>query len=380
MFNSFFKKNNSPDTNSTELMVGLTAEQPILMSTIAAGYVYLNNLCSIAEGLTYERKGRTTANGFPEIIDVYEISLKGQFFCPLFIYPYHDQNINVIPLPFKQLNPNAGDEIFNVDDSARYRYIMTIAQLVLTKNCFFNEQNNVWSPSRQIELDKLKRELGYEDELERLIFDEFVLIQGLNPDVSRNEFVQYFTSHFHNKKLARYVPLDIQDRNKKLLSAYNSIIETINRIQAWLDNDLTRKRIEITTLESKIDNSLGLSMFNSCITPFCFVTLGCDVFGRYNIAYGIDSRILNMLSDNMASTLLRRIYEFTPGGMEPFVGFVSLSMDCITHFENTLGNFKSENYRLVEVKRNEFESISDMLSQIELKDDLDEETKKWMRR
>lgn len=380
MLKSFFKKNSSSEVNSVELLVGLTAEQPILMTTIAAGYVYLNNLCSIAEGLTYERKGRTTANGFPEIIDVYDIFLKGQFFCPLFIYPYHDHNINVIPLPFKQLNPNAGSEIFQMDDSARFRYIMTIAQLVLTKNCFFNEPNNVWSESRQVELNKLLKELGYEDELERLVFDEFVLIQSLNPDISRNDFVQYFTTHFHNKKLVRYTPNDIQDRNKNLLSAYQSIIETINRIQAWLDNDLLRKRIEVTTLESQNDNSLGLSTINTCITPFCFISLGCDVFGRYNLSYGIDSRISNMLSDNMASTLLRRIYEFTPGGMEPFVGFVSLSMDCIAYYENTMENFQSENYRLVEVKRNEFVSISDMLGQIELKDDVDDETKKWLRR
>ena len=380
MLKSFFSKNNSSEVNSVELLVGLTAEQPILMTTIAAGYVYLNNLCSIAEGLTYERKGRTTANGFPEIIDVYDIFLKGQFFCSLFIYPYNDHNINVIPLPFKQLNPNAGSEIFQMDDSARFRYIMTIAQLVLTKNCFFNEPNNVWSESRQVELNKLLKELGYEDELERLVFDEFVLIQSLNPDISRNDFVQYFTTHFHNKKLVRYTPNDIQDRNKNLLSAYHSIIETINRIQAWLDNDLLRKRIEVTTLESQNDNSLGLSTINTCITPFCFISLGCDVFGRYNLSYGIDSRISNMLSDNMASTLLRRIYEFTPGGMEPFVGFVSLSMDCIAYYENTMENFQSENYRLVEVKRNEFVSISDMLGQIELKDDVDEETKKWLRR
>ncbi len=380
MFNSFFKKNSQPDQIPNESNIGLIAERPILMSTIASGYVYLNALCSIAEGLAFERVGTTTAHGFPEIIDRYVFSLNGQFFCQLFIYPYHEANISVIPAPFKSLNPNVDEEIFNLKEQGKYRYIMTIAQLVLTKNCFFNEPNNVWSESRQVELNKLLKELGYEDELERLVFDEFVLIQSLNPDISRNDFVQYFTTHFHNKKLVRYTPNDIQDRNKNLLSAYHSIIETINRIQAWLDNDLLRKRIEVTTLESQNDNSLGLSTINTCITPFCFISLGCDVFGRYNLSYGIDSRISNMLSDNMASTLLRRIYEFTPGGMEPFVGFVSLSMDCIAYYENTMENFQSENYRLVEVKRNEFVSISDMLGQIELKDDVDEETKKWLRR
>ena len=113
---------------------------------------------------------------------------------------------------------------------------------------------------------------------------------------------------------------------------------------------------------------------------FCFISLGCDVFGRFNLAYGIDSRILNMVSDNMASTLLRRIYEFTPGELEPFVGFVSLDMDCITYFENSIENVDNHNCKLIEVKRNEEKSIQDMFNNLELRDDVDEEPRKWLRR
>jgi hypothetical protein len=83
----------------------------------------------------------------------------------------------------------------------------------------------------------------------------------------------------------------------------------------------------------------------------------------------------------MASTLLRRIYEFTPGEMEPFVGFVSLDMDCITYFEETHSQLRNENgYNLIEVERHKEKSIADMLSKLELKDDVDEETKKWLYR
>ncbi len=105
------------------------------------------------------------------------------------------------------------------------------------------------------------------------------------------------------------------------------------------------------------------------------------MFGRYRIVYGIDSRILNMVPDNMASTLLRRIYGFTPAELEPFVGFASLNMDCITYFENTLNRLENgDGYTLIEVERNEEKSIGDMLSKLELKDDVDEETKKWWKR
>ena len=148
-----------------------------------------------------------------------------------------------------------------------------------------------------------------------------------------------------------------------------------------MDNDLLRRRLEISASSNLGDNRHGFSRMNNCITSFCFISLGCDVFVRYNIEYGIDSGILTMLPDNMASTLLRRIYEFTPGEMEPFIRIVSLNMDCITYFENTLSSVKNgAGYKLIEVERNEEKSIGDMLSKLELKDDVDEETKKWLKR
>jgi hypothetical protein len=87
-----------------------------------------------------------------------------------------------------------------------------------------------------------------------------------------------------------------------------------------------------------------------------------------------------MVSDNMASTLIRRIYEFTPGELEPFVGFVSLDMDCIKYFEISLHNVDNEYCRLVEVEKNEEKSIQDLFNNLELRDDIDEETKKWFKR
>jgi len=55
-------------------------------------------------------------------------------------------------------------------------------------------------------------------------------------------------------------------------------------------------------------------------------------------------------------------------------------MECVTYFENTLKHVHDDNYELIEVKRHEEESIADLLSKIELKDDVDEETKKWFNR
>jgi len=379
MFNSFFKKNKT-DSSDNSSKKGLVKEEPILMYSIASSYVYLDSLCSIAKELSYERLGTATSIGFPNVIDKYVFTLNDKIFCEIFIYPYHNENQNIIPSTFKELNPNIDEDIFVITNKGRYRYLIAIAELVLTKKGDTDGLNNLWNSEKEILLKKLLSDLGYEDELERLIYDKFKEIQRDIPEITKIDFVNQFADNFHNKKLIPYTPLFIQDRNRKLLSAYDSIVETINRIQAWLDNELIRKRIEIITLNTNNENSLGFSTINNCITPFCFITLGCDNYGRFNLSYGIDSRILNMVPDNMASTLLRRIYEFTPGELEPFVGFVSLSMDCIAYFENSLKDVQNENYRLIEVKRNEEKSISDMLSKLELRDDIDEETKKWSKR
>ena len=42
----------------------------------------------------------------------------------------------------------------------------------------------------------------------------------------------------------------IQDRNEKIEKAYYSSIETINRIQGWLDDELLRTKIESDTLKT----------------------------------------------------------------------------------------------------------------------------------
>jgi hypothetical protein len=378
MFNSFFKRDKSTVSNS-EFEVGLTENKPILLCSIASSYVYLDALCTISDGLEYKRVGSLTVVGFEEVIDRYVFTLNGNSFCDLYIYAYHNQNEYSIPSPFKQLNASVDESIFILNQAARQRYISTIADMVLTKNGIIQYQDEVWNSKKNQLLVKLRSELGYEDELEKLIIDEYNKMKNHNYQIQKYDFINFFVDIFHNKNLVKYTPEFIQERNNKILSAYNSILETINRIQAWLDNELVRRRIEFNTLNTK-SNLLGFSEIKKCITPFCFISLGCDVFGRFNLTYGIDSRILNMVSDNMASTLLRRIYEFTPGELEPFVGFVSLDMDCIKYFEISLHNVDNEYCRLVEVKRNEEKSIQDMFNNLELRDDIDEETKKWLRR
>lgn len=378
MLNSFFGKNKNSD-NKNELTKGLVKENPLLMYSIASGYVFLDSLCSVADGLTYQRIGPVALPVFPHPVDHYIFYLNEKEFCDIFIYAYHKENEIIIPEPFKKLNQNINEGIFKLNHSGYYRYLMATVELVLTKRGILFYPEDIWSHEKEYVLNKLLKDMGYEDELEKLIYDQYQLEITASPQITKNGFAQLFAMGFHNKLLASYAPDYIQERNKDFLSAYDYIIETINRIQAWQDHELVRKRIEIDTFNSKHYN-LGYFDIKKCVTPFCVISLGCDMFGRYNISYGIDSQIQEMISDNMSSTLIRRIYEFTSGTMEPFVRFTSLNMDCISYFHHFLKNVHFENYNLVVVKRHEEKSISDMLRNLTPSDNIDPITKKWLNR
>lgn len=378
MLSSFFGKNKN-GSNKYESTKGLVKEDPILMYSIASGYVFLDSLCSIADGLTYKRIGPVALPIFPHPVDQYIFYLNEKQFCEIFIYAYHKENEIIIPEPFKQLNHKINEDIFKLNNSGYFRYLIAAAELLLMKKGILSYQGEIWSYEKEYVLHKLLKDMGYEDELEKLIYDHYEVQRTASSQLIKKDFIQQFAYGFHNKMLASYAPDYIQERNKDFLTAYDYIIETINRIQAWQDHELVRKRIEIDTFNSK-NHNLGYFDIKKCFTPFCMISLRCDTFGRFNISYGIDTRIQEMVSDNMSSTLLRRIYEFTPGSMEPFVRFTSLNMDCISYFHHFLKNVHLENYNLVEVKRHEEKSISDMLSDLTPSDGIDPDTKKWLNR
>ena len=379
MFKSIFNKKTKNDV-STNSNLGLEKDFPILMDSIASSYSFLNSLCSTLEGITYERIGTTESNGYANQIDKYVFLIHSEKLCSLFVYAYHTESLPLIPLPFKRLNPNIDNSIFDIKKTpkkenkidnrlARFNILITF---ILQKNSIVKDEDVVWNQEKQNTLTELLNELGYEENLESLILHEWSLYTN-NANTKKNDFIKNFISEFHHSKLSKYTPVFIQERNQKIEKAYNSIIETINRIQAWLDNEPLRIRIESTLLTDNFSN------IKQCTTPFCIIHLACDEIGRYSIAYGIETRILEMLSNNMASTLIRRIYQFTPGELESFVGIIALNTNCIKLFEELLDRSKQEKkYKVIKVQRNEEESISAMLSKLKLKDDIDDETKKWL--
>jgi hypothetical protein len=364
---------------------GLHMDHPILMDDIPVCYAYLRAICSIREGLSFERIGAVQSRLFPELVDKYEIQFNGTKYCDLYMYAYHNECLPVIPEIIHHLNTHADNSIFNglrekayygkADESASS--FRSLVDVILLKNNIIKDNEVVWSKFKEDFYNELMQKLDYHYTFENLVMDAWKNMNQTYSASVKVQFIEDFYNQFHHMQLSKYAPDDIQNRNDRLETAYYQIIETINRIQTWLDNDLLRFRVQ-SELASIPGN---FSKIDQCTTPFCAIILTCDTLGRYRIHYGLETNILKMLPENMASTLLRRIYEFTPGAMEVFVDVISFNMDCIKWFEELLEEAKTnERHKVIRVERNEYQSIADMLSQLELKEDVDEKRKWWFRR
>ena len=124
---------------------------------------------------------------------------------------------------------------------------------------------------------------GFVGNIEEVIITEWEEEKKLNNSIKPKEFSKVFMSEFHNLKIETVAPEYVKERNKKLFEAYRSTINTIERIQGWLDDERLRTRIE-SDFRKKPDTQF--TMFQ-CTTPFSLVSLGCDQMGRYNIVYSV---------------------------------------------------------------------------------------------
>jgi hypothetical protein len=150
----------------------------------------------------------------------------------------------------------------------------------------------------------------------------------------------------HNLQFESSAPDFVKERNHKLANAYKNLVITVDRIQGFLEDEYLRGRIESDMTKK---NGIKSTIFQ-CTTPFCILSLGCDEMGRYNLVYSVDPRIQKMLGEDMASTLIRRIYEFTPGELSVFVRIGSLYHDCVETFNQLLEDMQTESFHSYNLK------------------------------
>jgi hypothetical protein len=337
--------------------IGLSLESPIKMKDIPETYAYLRALCKIREGISFKRIGAIESVQFPNPLDKYQFLFGKNHFCYLFIYSYHTESLPIIPICFKELNPSIDIHIFdNLDEDSYHENkedervgIGAIVRLILLKNGIVEDEHVTWTSAKSEGLLKLLDQKGFTNNFEDVVLNEWYNLNISGNQYSPIEFEKLFVLNFHHVKIAKFLPSFIQDRNSKLETAFNQIKETINRIQAWQDNKKFRIRIEL----DHIKLAKSYSFVYQITTPFIVVILGCDQFGKYQITYGLDTNYLKILPDDMASTLIRRIYQFTSGELEPFVSIISLGMDCTSMFENLIKETNINSLiQIIEVQRN----------------------------
>lgn len=154
----------------------------------------------------------------------------------------------------------------------------------------------------------------------------------------------------HNLSYEENAPEFVQERNKQLLEAYKYSLVTIKRIQGFLEDEHLR-----TCIESDMYKMGDVrSTIYQCTTPWCILSIGCDEMGRYNIIYSIDHRAQDMIGTDSVSTLIRRINEFTPGAMEPFVKIGCLYEDCVAIYNELIGESKiNPNHKIVTTNKHD---------------------------
>jgi len=150
----------------------------------------------------------------------------------------------------------------------------------------------------------------------------------------------------HNIQYELMAPDFVKERNSRFREAYKYLLITIDRIQGFLEDEYLRGRIESDMAKKEGVKSTILQ----CSTPFCIISLGCDEMGRYNLVYSLDYRIQEMIGNEMASGLIRRIYQFTPGDMEPFVLIGSLYHDCIESYDQVNLEMQTEKLHIFHLK------------------------------
>jgi hypothetical protein len=361
--------------------IGISVEFPVLMKDIPETYAYLRALCKIKEGLSFNRIGAIKSIHFPELLDKYEFFIENRHFCYLFTYSYHTESSPIVPSCFKDLNTSIDNEIFEKLDQDSYRgqiaddriVLESLVRLILIKYDKIKDDHVVWSEVNRLALIELLEKKGFGNNFENVVLNEWFNANSSLETLSPFEFKNSFVQNFHHIKIAKFTPSFVQDRNAKIQNAFNQIRETINRIQAWQDNEKVRVRVELNNLKL-LEN---FSYISQICTPFIFIVLGCDQSGSYHLSFGLDTNYLKILPDDMASTLIRRIYQFTSGEMESFVSIISLGMDCISLFENMIEEAIDNNaYQITKVPRNPYNSVQDMLKEIQFNDDLDDGSKR----
>ena len=226
------------------------------------------------------------------------------------------------------------------DDEAKA--FVTVVLRLLHKNGYPSFGDEFYLEGDWEDLVEEMKEIGFAPNLELLVMDEWRKALAQDRAADTKDFGLRFVATFCTAYIEPVVPGFVRERNRKLLGAYHQVVEAIKRTQGWLQEEELRERI--ATVEGA--GLIGEYTICECVTRFCYVCIVCDRMGRYSLLYSVDSDLAAKISKVFASVLIRRIYQFTPGEMEPFVLIGSLYADCSKSFDSLASVLPNSSYEL----------------------------------
>ncbi len=104
-----------PVTKTDTTHYGTDVNNPILMSSIPSSRRFLDKIIMENDNLTYSRTGSTKTNLFNNPIDIYEFYENEKYLLKIYVYPYYNSNIEIIPEKLKKRKMLTEQELKNFD-------------------------------------------------------------------------------------------------------------------------------------------------------------------------------------------------------------------------------------------------------------------------
>ena len=242
--------------------------------------------------------------------------------------------------PIDQPPGDTGDKMGDGADA-----FLALVILVLKKNGVWTSNTPLVNQApvsevEQAELALSQEALGFYENIEEVIMDDWNQATSTDPTLPAQQFAHEFAKSFHNVKIERVAPEYIQERNKKLTQAYYGVLETIKSLQSGLDDERLRKRVE----SDERKNPASRATLHQCDTMFCTLSIGCDQTGVYTLIYSLDYQIHASVPQAFINKFLRRLFELTPGGMEVCVRIGSLRENCVGYMQQLANEAQNCNW------------------------------------
>ena len=259
-----------------------------------------------------------------------------------------------VDAPLASESPLDADNKVENDSNA----FIALVTAVLKKNRVATNNNPAvglaaFSDQNQSELALMQEVLGFYENIEAVIMDDWHRAIGTTPAVSPQDFVLHFVNTFHNVKVERVAPKDVQERNRKLIEAFYGLVETIKSLQGGLDDEDLRKRIE----SDEIRNPFSKAILHQYATLFCILSVGYDQTGVCTLTYSLDYEIQAMVPQAFINKFLRRIFNLTPGGMGTFVRIGSLRENCAGYMQHLINEARTCSWHSLHMVARQDESV-----------------------